>query len=158
MLRSFGSMKRIASCALLAFSSLASSTVIAAQDAKSSDTSSLVYLYRYKQVYGMAIRPSIYCDDKEIARLQNGRYLALVLKPGKHQFRSNDKQSVIDLDMKAGQNYYFRLELAPGVMKTHGRLTLMLPEQGASEFKLLKPVDRKMVKDGTFLAPGYAPE
>jgi hypothetical protein len=134
------------------------SRAIATQEAKSSDSHSLVYVYRYKQVYGMAIRPSFYCDDKEIARLQNGRYMALDLKPGKHEFRSNDKQSVIDLDMKADQNYYIRLDLAPGVMKAHGRLTLMLPEQGASEFKLLKPVERKMVKDHALFAPGFVPE
>jgi hypothetical protein len=104
MLNDQESMKKSAPYASLALVSLASSMAIAAQDAKSSDTPSLVYVYRYKQVYGMAIRPSIYCDDKEIARLQNGRYLALALKPGKHGFRSNDKQSVIDLDMKADQS------------------------------------------------------
>jgi hypothetical protein len=132
--------------------------VVDAQDTKAPDKTSLVYVYRYKQAYGMAIRPSIYCDDKEVARLQNGRYLALGLTPGKHQFRSNDKQSVIDIDLKADQSYYIRLDLATGVLKAHGRLTLMLPEQGASEFKLLKPVDRAMVTDRTFLAAGFAPE
>ena len=131
--------------------------VIAADDAKAPDKT-LVYVYRYKQAYGMAIRPSIYCDDIEIARLQNGRYLALGLKPGKHKFRSNDRQSVIDMVLKADESYYIRLDLATGVMKAHGRLTLMLPEQGASEFKLLKPVDRGMVKDRTFLAAGFTPE
>jgi hypothetical protein len=148
-------MKQLALYASLA---IASQMVSPAQDAKSSDTPSIVYVYRYKQAYGMAIRPSIFCDDKEIGRLQNGRYLALGLKPGKHQFRSNDKQSIIDMDLKADQSYYIRLDLATGVMKAHGRLTLMLPEQGASEYKVLKPIDRDMVKDRTFLAPGFAPE
>ena len=151
-------MKNLALCVPLALAFLASVRVIVAQDAKSSDKLSLVYVYRYKQAYGMAIRPSIYCDDKETARLQSGRYLALGLKPGKHQFRSIDQQSVIDMDLKADQSYYIRLDLAPGVMKAHGRLTLMLPEQGASEFKLLKPIGRAMVKDRMFLAPGFVPE
>jgi hypothetical protein len=64
-----------------------------AQEPKTSDSRALVYVYRYKQAMGMAIRPSIYCDNAEAARMQNGRYLELALKSGKHEFRSNDKQS-----------------------------------------------------------------
>jgi len=38
-----------------------------AQELKTSDTRARVYVYRYKQAIGMAIRPSIYCDDAEVA-------------------------------------------------------------------------------------------
>jgi hypothetical protein len=106
----------------------------------------------------MTIRPSFYCDEKEVARVQNGRYLVLSLKLGRHEFRSNDKQSVVDLDLKATENYYIRLDLAPGLVKAHGRLTLIMPEQGQAEFKQLKPIDKTMVRDRTFLAGGFSPE
>jgi hypothetical protein len=136
---------------LLAFAGLA-------QDLKTSDTRALVYVYRYKQALGMAIRPSIYCDDAEVARMQNGRYLELALRPGTHAFRSNDKQSRIELDLKAGQRYFIRVDLATGVMKAHGRLVLMQAEQGGSEYKQLKPVDKGMVKDPALLASDFVPE
>jgi len=128
---------------------------------RSPDGKTRVNVYRYKQAYGMALRPSIYCDGKDIARLQNGRSVVLALAPGKHVFRSNDKQSQIDLDLKPDQEYYIRIDLAKlavGLVKAHGRLTLVQAEQGAAEFKQMKAIDVNMVKDAGFLAPEFVPE
>ena len=55
-------------------------------------------------------------------------------------------QAGIDVDLKSGQDYYIRVEIAAGVMKGHGRLILVAPEQGAYEIKNLKPLDRDKVK------------
>jgi len=116
-----------------------------------------VNVYRYKQFVGKGLRPSIYCDDKDVARLQSGRYVVLALTPGTHALRSNDKQSQIQLDLKAGQEYYIRLDIATGFWKGHGRLTMVLPEQGAGEVKQMKPVDAGMIKDKEFLAADFEP-
>src|ERR1700732_5345482 len=89
-----------------------------------------VYIYRYKQFVGSALAPSVYCDETELARAENGRYFAVKLDPGKHTFRSNDKQSGTELDVKAGQEYFLRVEIATGFAKGHGRLVLMPAEQG----------------------------
>ena len=79
--------------------------------------------------------------------MENGRYFTVKLDPAKHNFRSNDKQSGLELDMKAGQEYFVRVEIATGVMKGHGRLVLMSPEQGIYELKSskLKPLDSSKV-------------
>ncbi len=116
-----------------------------------------VNVYRYKQLYGKALRPSIYCDDKDVARLQSGRYVVLALAPGGHTFRSNDKQSQIDLVLKSGQEYYIRIDITTGmgIWKAHGRLTLVQPEQGAGELKQMKPVDAGMIKDKELLAHDF---
>jgi len=114
-----------------------------------------VYVYRYKQYVGKGIRPSVLCDEKDIARIQSGRMVVLALNPGKHVFRSNDQQSQIDLDLKPGQEYYIRVEIATGFWKGHGRLTLVAPEQGAGEVKQMRPADQGMIKDAEFLAPDF---
>src|SRR5260370_31723506 len=121
-------------------------------DAKPSKAT--VYVYRYKQFVGGALAPSVYCDETELARMQNGRYFTVKLDPGKHNFRSNDKQSGTELDMKAGQEYFLRVEIAAGAMKGHGRLVLMSPYQGGYELKCskLKPLDSNKVVNAT-LAP-----
>ncbi len=116
-----------------------------------------VIVYRYKQYAGSAIRPSIYCDEKDTSRVQNGRYVALSLAPGKHTFRSTDAQSQIELDLKPGQEYYIRIDIAAGMWKGHGRLTLVQPEQGAAELKQMKPVDSGMIKDKEFVAADFEP-
>lgn len=53
------------------------------------------------------------------------------------------------LDLKAGQPYFIRLEIATGLMKGHGRLTLVSAEQGTYELKSskLKPLDQGKVVD-----------
>jgi hypothetical protein len=53
------------------------------------------------------------------------------------------------LDLKSGQSYFIRVDIAAGVMKGHGRLTLMSAEQGSYELKSdkLKPLDGGKVKD-----------
>src|ERR1700757_2575745 len=71
-----------------------------------------VYIYRYKQFVGAALAPSVYCDDVQLARMDNGRYFTATIDPGKHTFRSNDPQSGIALDAKAGEQYFIRVEIA----------------------------------------------
>ena len=118
------------------------------QPAASAQTAT-VYIYRYKQFVGSALAPSVYCDDVELARADNGRYFTASIDAGKHSFRSNDRQSGVDMDLKAGQSYFIRVEIAAGVMKGHGRLVLTSAEQGSYELKSdkLKPLDASKVKD-----------
>ena len=114
-----------------------------------------VFVYRYKQFVGSAISPSVYCDEVQLARMENGRYFVVTLPPGKHELRSNDKQSGIELDAKEGQDYYIRVEIAPGVAKGHGRLVATPSEQGSYEIRKLKPLDPDKIKDSA-PAPGSA--
>jgi len=121
-------------------------------DAKPSKAT--VYIYRYKQFAGSALAPSVFCDEAELARAENGRYFTVRLDPGKHSFRSNDKQSGTELDMKAGQEYFLRVEIATGMWKGHGRLVLMSPEQGGYEINSskLKPLDSNKVINATLVS------
>jgi Protein of unknown function (DUF2846). len=110
-----------------------------------------VYVYRYKQFVGAAIEPSVFCDETEVARMDNGRYFTVAVKPGKHVFRSNDKQSVIELETEGGAVYYLRVEIATGFMKGHGRLVLMQPGQGSGEIRKLQPLGPDKVKDNSLV-------
>jgi Protein of unknown function (DUF2846) len=114
---------------------------------QTNDSPASVYVYRYKQFVGSALSPSVYCDENELARMDNGKFFVAKLSPGKHTFRSNDKQAGVEVELKSGQDYYIRVEIAAGMMKGHGRLVLVAPEQGAYEIKKLKPLDRDKVKD-----------
>lgn len=118
-----------------------------AESAEAKTGKATIYVYRYKQFVGSALAPSIYCDGAELARMENGRYFTVKIEPGKHTFTSNDKQSGIDLDLKAGDEYFMRVELATGFAKGHGRLVLVPREQGAYELKSdkLKALDANKV-------------
>lgn len=129
----------------------AAPAVFAAAPAVAADAKARVFVYRYKEYVGSAIRPSVFCDEKDIARIQNGRSIVMGLTPGKHTFRSNDKQSQIEVDLKPGQDAYIRVEIATGFWKGHGRLVMVMPEQGIGEFKQMKPADPSMIKDNSLL-------
>ncbi|HWG59657.1 MAG TPA: DUF2846 domain-containing protein [Candidatus Acidoferrales bacterium] len=139
-------------CAAL-FASFASAQQPAANNAQSNsvsqpqDSHATVYVYRYKQFVGKALSPSVYCDDSELARMENGRFFVVTLPPGNHVFRSNDKQAGVAVDLKAGEKYYVRVEIATGFMKGHGRVLSVPPDQGSYEIKKLKPLDSDKVKD-----------
>lgn len=106
-----------------------------------------VYIYRYKSFQGGALEPSIYCDEVQLARMDNGRFFVVDLPLGKHAFRSEDKQSAIELDLKPGQVSYIRMELAVGFWKGKGRLMMIMPEQGSAEVKKLQYLGADKIKD-----------
>jgi hypothetical protein len=120
----------------------------------------LVYIYRYKQFTGSAVEPSVYCDESQLARMDNGRYFLIALAPGRHQFRSNDPQSGLEVDAKAGQAYYLRVDIVNVrfFKGAQGRLVKTDPEQGAYELKQLKPLDVGKIKDRTLVVSQQSPE
>lgn len=110
------------------------------------DKIATVYVYRYKQFTGSALTPSVYCDEVQVARIQNGSYFRIEVPPGRHSFRSNDKQAGVDVELKAGEEYYLRVELVAGMMKGHGRIVLAQKEQGSFEVKKLRPMAESKVQ------------
>jgi hypothetical protein len=106
-----------------------------------------IYFYRIKQFTGSALEPSVYCDDKELARMDNGRYFAVDLEPGEHTCRMGDKQTGFAVNVKAGEQYYAKITIEMGFLKGRGRLTLLQKEQGAFELKKVQLLDATKVKD-----------
>jgi hypothetical protein len=108
-----------------------------------------LHVYRQHRYVGSPQVASIAIDGTQVARVGSGRRLTIKLKPGSHFISSDDKSSAIVLDAKGGQDYYVRIDEENGMWAYHGRLTLVLPEQGSPEYKLQKPIepDRVLQKD-----------
>jgi hypothetical protein len=56
------------------------------------------------------------------------------------------------MDLKAGDCYFFRVELATGFWKAHGRLVSVTPEQGVLDLQRLEPIDSSHMKDNSRVA------
>ena len=121
----------------------------AATAAPQPDDRAVVYIYRYKQFVGSALEPSVYCDETELARMDNGRFFTVIVPAGRHVFRANDKQSGVVIDAQPGHRYFLRIELATGALKGHGRVVFVQPEQGEFEMLRLKPLGANKVRDTT---------
>jgi hypothetical protein len=107
----------------------------------------IVYVYRSKRYAGSALEPSVYVDDKEVARMDNGRCFAVKLTPGPHSIRSNDKASGIEMPFEAGQKYFVRVDLITGFWKGHGGITLVANGQAEYEIKKTKPLGADKIHD-----------
>ena len=119
------------------------------QTVANDDSKVVVNVYRYKQWTGSALEPPFLVDDVKIAQMDNGAWFKVKLDPGKHTFQSNDKQAGLVLDLKSGEEYYIRMEIAEGVWKGKGRLLLVPKEQGAFEIQKLKPLKNEKILDAS---------
>jgi len=126
-------------------------TAVAAPAATTADHSgkATVYVYRPKAFMGMALRPTVMVDGKDLVNIGNGRVYAGYFMPGKYLFQMDDKQSGAELEVKPGDVYYFRVEIVPGFWKGGGRMTLMDAKQGSVEVQGLTPVPDKEIADKT---------
>jgi hypothetical protein len=112
----------------------------------SSTADATVFIYRPSKMMGRALEPSVFVDDTELARMDNGRYFALKLKPGKHTIHMTDDKKGYAIDMGPGQTYFFRIGIEMGMMKGHGKITLDEPERATAEIKKLKFIGKDKIK------------
>jgi hypothetical protein len=113
----------------------------------SKEAKAILIIGRLKDFGTRNWRPSVYVDETELARSQNGRYLVAKVEPGKRTVRAEDPKHSLQMELKAGDCYFFRVEIASGFTKAYGRLVGLTPEQGASDLKLLTPIDPSHVED-----------
>jgi len=81
-----------------------------------------LYVYRQDRTFGKTLQPSVYCDGVELVRINNGRFFKTELEAGRHILNSDDKQSVIQLQVESGHEYFLRVDIASGLMKGYGKL------------------------------------
>jgi len=131
------------------------STLVAVATEPSASTANAedatVFVYRPKKIVGSALEPSVFVDETELARMDNGRYFAIKVKPGKHIIRMTDDKKGYALDMGPGQKYFFRIGVEAGMFKGHGKITLDDAERAIKEIQKLKFLDQDKIKAPTLV-------
>ncbi len=111
----------------------AASTRPAATEGSASERPATIYFYRPKRFQGSALKPSVFVDDARVGNLHNGDSIKFSVTPGSHRIYSTDKSTGMDLNAKAGETYYVRIDIQVGFWKGHGGVTLVDPQQGKYE-------------------------
>lgn len=111
----------------------------------------VVYVYRPSKMMGKALEPSVFADGIELARMDNGRYFTIKLKPGKHFVHMTSEKKGFAFDMGPGQTYYFRIGIEMGMWKGQGKLTLEDAEKAVPEIKKLKFLGQDKIKNPTMV-------
>ena len=109
-----------------------------------------VVIYRPKSFMGMALQPTVMLDGEELIDARNGTMWTGKFKPGKYNIQMDDKKSGGEMDLKAGETYYLRVEIVPGVFKGGGRMTQVTSSQGEKDTAKLNPLPAAEVKHTMF--------
>ena len=111
------------------------------------ESQAIVYVYRRKEFQTRSLQPSVFIDETEVARIDDGKYFYIKLDPGKHKVYVNKGFSGAALDMKPGRKYYFRVIYKPGFWKARSEMEYVTFEQGQLEIANMKPLEAKWIKD-----------
>jgi hypothetical protein len=120
-------------------------------------TKTTIYVYRLRLTAGMFNKPPIYVDEREIARITNGRFFIVNLDPGRHVIRSEHKTAVVTLDMHPGQIYYIRVAWEPTQYTARAATTLVPPEQAWPEIGQTESSNPSDIKDHELAVVGAMP-
>lgn len=104
----------------------------------------VLHLYRPTHFGGSGIKPHITIDGTEITQVANGQAIQTLIEPGRHTIgiverRAKVDNSIPDIDMEAGKEYWVRISLESGFIY-HVRLDLLAPEMASTESAKLKQV------------------
>jgi len=108
-----------------------------------------VVVYRPGKFTGSALKPSVYVDGNQVARLSNGRYFSVRLAPGKHTFESSmKKEAPLEVEVKSDETVYLEMVILPGTWRGGGRLIPVGQEDAKAALLKLKPLDEKVAETG----------
>lgn len=105
-----------------------------------------VFIYRSGKALGRFNEPSVFVDKTEVARMDNGRYLALKLKPGKHTIRMTDDEKGYTIDANPGQTYFFRIGIERGMFKGNSTIVPDDRDHAVEEIRKLKFIGQDKIK------------
>jgi hypothetical protein len=123
-----------------------------AQDTTQTAGTATVYFYRLRDMYASFLKPSVFCDKNQVARMRNGRFVKYTVAAGEHTITSTFAGNGSQLELKAGETYYFRVEMTRPTWahNARGQVTKVDADQGKFEVASLKAADPEDLKaDGT---------
>ena len=109
----------------------------------------VVVIYRPGKLVGKALEPSVFVDDVEVGRMDNDRYIVLLLEPGEHRIHMTQKNKRVDVKLGAGEVAFVRIKIVMGLMKGRGEPSLTDEEDAAKHLKGMEPLGADKYKNTT---------
>ena len=121
---------------------------------KTNQNKAIVYIYsRDAPMVLGTLKPPIFLDDKEIAKLPPQRFFIVIIDPGKHSlhFKKSKKSGGVEMNFEVGKVYYLRVGWKAGFTVRPDGLD-PVPEGVANfDLKEMKPIGEKDIKDSTLV-------
>jgi hypothetical protein len=107
-------------------------------------------VYRSREYFGAALRPTVVLDGKDLVNIGNGKVFVAPLSPGHYTFEMDDKKSGTSVNLKAGETVYLKIDIVPGFWKGGGKMTQVAPQQGNYEATRLDPIETKEIENAAY--------
>ena len=79
-----------------------------------------IYVYRDESWRGKQITPEIVVGGKSLGRSEEGEFVFIDTAPGTYEVHCGDTaESVLDVNVAAGQEIYVKTEVGPGIVTAH---------------------------------------
>lgn len=123
-----------------------SSPIFAQQPAQPTNSNTSIVFFRESHYVGKALKPSVYVDGKQVARLENGRWFSMPIQPGKHEVSSSAKnEAATVIEVSPGQTDYVQMVITTGTWRGGGRLIEVDSAEAQKQTAKLKPLDQKFL-------------
>lgn len=145
-------MKRIPAVVLsiIAFSPALFAQQPAQPPTQAANGNTSITFFREGHYYGKALKPSVYVDGKQVARLENGRWFSMPIAPGKHEVSSSAKhEAATVVNISAGETDYVQMVITAGTWRGSGRLMEVDSAEAQQKIAKLKPLDHKFLMTDT---------
>lgn len=120
--------------------------LFAQQPAQPVGTNTSIVFFREGHYVGKALKPSVYVDGKEVARLVNGQWFSIPIEPGKHEVSSSAKnEAATVIEVAPGQTDYVQMVITTGTWRGAGRLIEVDPTAAQQQIAKLKQLDPKFL-------------
>ena len=92
-------------------------------------------------------------DGEPLAYIQNGRYFAVKVAPGKHVLTDKKPDDNIEFTVQPGKTYYMRAEIVEaGAFGFNARFSISDESTGQSDLRRLKPGDADQIRNPKLIA------
>lgn len=129
---------------LLAFLIILLYSNLSAQDSTNTNGKAIVYIYRGGQFGGSLSNYSIFINDKKICKLSNGKFLKVLVDPGKIDVSAKlggvsvlKKETNIELEVEAGGVYYVSCTIKQSITRTRLEMTEVTKNSGVKDLAKL---------------------
>lgn len=100
-----------------------------------------LYVYR-NEMFGAAVPMKVEVDGEHVGTTAAKTYLLLMVEPGRHKLSSVAENTVtIDIDVRAGQNYYFWQEVKMGAWTARSLLHQVDESKAQADIQACKLVN-----------------
>ena len=114
---------------------------------------SLVYVYHLGlDAGGIVPKPSVFVNGKRIAQLRKGTFFLAKLAPGTHVLDAGEKKLAVTVEVRAGQEYYYRVEYLLKCCKLRAEISPVEAAQGSVTLQKLMPIEQGLITDKTLVA------